>query len=286
MSLQKQLDALSATIASFHEPPAISDGEWQAFVDNAVVALTTGGESSRFASVLGGKQVQKSVFELPNGDTMIEMTIRMYRDAGFKKFVALVFHNAHTTEDRLGDGSALGVEITYSHDPEMPVGRGGAIRHAIENGSIPMSANLIVANPSDMFVDFPDSFPHFIATAHLEGVKKGMLATAVVALGQASAWNGFMVDDNRVVDMMTFPFIPVPAHAGVTLFSPDVLPRFKELFSLTEKSDFEPVLFSLLSQEKKLWSAGLLEGRWIQVKDVKGYNQLLEYLALDAPPTT
>jgi NDP-sugar pyrophosphorylase family protein len=88
------------------------------------VALMAGGESSRYAAVLNGKKIQKNAHELPNGDTMIEMAIRTYRDVGIKKFVALVFHNAHTVEDRLGDGSKLGVEITYSHDPVQPVGKG------------------------------------------------------------------------------------------------------------------------------------------------------------------
>jgi NDP-sugar pyrophosphorylase family protein len=280
MSLQDELDSLGSHIASFHEPPQLPDDEWKNFADNTVVALTAGGESSRFSPVLAGKQVQKSVFELPNGDTMMEMTIRMYRDAGIKKFVALVFHNAHTTEERLGDGSALGVEIKYSYDPEQPVGRGGAIRNALESGVIPENANLIVANPTDMFVDFPGSFPRYIAAAHIEGVKRGMLATPVLALGQNSPWTGMMVTDNVVTDTKMFPFIPVPSHVGVTVFAPEVFTMFNELFSLTEKSDFEPVLFPVLTGKKKLWSAGLTKGRWIQVKDPKGYKELLSQLGL------
>jgi len=43
-----------------------------------------GGESSRYAAVLNGKKVTEC-HELPNGDTMIEMAIRMYRDAGNQK---------------------------------------------------------------------------------------------------------------------------------------------------------------------------------------------------------
>ena len=280
MSLQEELNNLASRIASFHEPLELSDEEWGSFADNTVVALTAGGESSRFSPVLAGKQVQKSVFELPNGDTMMEMTIRMYRDAGIKKFVALVFHNAHTTEERLGDGSALGVEIKYSYDPEQPVGRGGAIRNALENGTIPENANLIVANPTDIFVDFPGSFPRFIAAAHVEGVKRGMLATPVLAQGQNSPWTGMMVADNEVVDTAMFPFIPVPSHVGVTVFAPEAFAKFKELFSLTEKSDFESVLFPVLTNEKKLWSAGFTQGRWIQVKDPKGYKELLSKLGL------
>ncbi len=278
MSLQNELSELASRIASFHEPKPITDEQWQAFVGKAVVALMAGGESTRFSPVLDGQAVQKNAFELPNGDTMIEMAIRMYRDAGIKRFVALVFHNAHTVQERLGDGSALGVEIVYSHDPEHPVGKGGAIRNALDNGSIPFDSYLIVANPDDVVLNYPGSFPRYIAAAHLEGEARGMLATPVLAPGQAYASTGMMVVDNKIVDTDMYPMIPVPAHIGVTVFSPALLPRFQELFDLDKKTDFEQVLFPLLAQEEKLWSVGLLKGEWIAVNDMKAYQRLTELL--------
>ena len=277
--LQLELDNLKDRIASFHEAPEVDEDKWRTFSGNTVVALMAGGESSRYAAVLNGVQIQKNAHELPNGDTMIEMAIRAFRDAGIKKFVALVYHNASTVEDRLGDGSSLGVEIVYSHDPEPPAGKGGAIRNAIENGSIPLGKYLIVANPDDVILDYPGSFVRYIGEAHLEGESKGKLATAVLATGQPYASTGMMVIDNEVVDTQMYPLIPVPAHVGITVFSPNILPRFKELFSLTEKSDFEKVLFPLLAREKKLWSAGLTKGTWIAVNDLKSYNQLTKYLS-------
>jgi NDP-sugar pyrophosphorylase family protein len=278
MSLSDELGVLADHIASFTTPPHVSDEEWQKFADKAVVVLMAGGESTRYAAVLGDLKVHKNAHELPNGDTMIEMAIRTYRDAGIKKFVALVYHNAHSIEDRLGDGSSLGVTITYSHDPEPPAGKGGAIRNALEKGFIPADCYVIVANPDDVILDFPGSYARFIGEAHLAGEQKGMLATAVLACGQPYASTGMMVVDNVVVDTEMYPMIPVPAHVGITVFSPALLPRFYELFSLTEKSDFEKKLFPILASENKLWSAGLLEGIWIAVNDLKSYNQLIDKL--------
>jgi len=278
MDIQSELDEFAKKIAGFHEPPEATAKDWQKFADNTVVALMAGGESSRYAAVLEGKKVNKNAHELPNGDTMIEMAIRMYRDAGINKFVALVFHNAHSIEDRLGDGTGIGVKITYSHDPEKPVGKGGAIRNALDNGSIPENCNLIVANPDDVVLNFPGSFVRYMGNAYLEGVKKGNIATAVLAPGQSYASTGMMVVDNKVVDTQMYPFIPVPAHIGVTIFSPKIFPRFKELFDLNEKSDFEQVLFPLLAKEKKLWSVGLTKGTWVAVNDLKSYKQLVEIL--------
>ncbi len=281
MDLQSELDKFAKKIAGFHEPPEASEKDWDNFAENTVVALMAGGESSRYAAVLEGKKVNKNAHELPNGDTMIEMAIRMYRDAGIKQFVALVFHNAHSIEDRLGDGRGLGVKIKYSHDPEKPVGKGGAIRNALDNGSIPENCNLIVSNPDDVVLNFPGSFVRYIGNAHIEGVKKGNIATAVLAPGQAYASTGMMVVDNKVVDTQMYPFIPVPAHIGVTIFSPKIYRFFRELFSLQEKSDFEQVLFPLLAEQKKLWSVGLTKGVWIAVNDLKSYKQLIDILELD-----
>lgn len=278
MNLHSQLNFLANKISKFNEPAEASEEEWSRFIEKTVVVLMAGGESSRYAAVLNGKKVNKNAHELPNGDTMIEMAIRMYRDAGVKKFVASVFHNAHSIEDKLGDGTGLGVKIIYSHDPEQPVGKGGAVRNALDNGSIPNDCNLIVANPDDVVLNFPGSFVRYIGNAHIEAEKKGMLATAVLAPGQAYAATGMMVVDNKVVDTQMYPFIPVPAHVGITIFSPKIFPKFRELFSLEEKSDFEQVLFPLLAEEKRLWSVGLTKGAWVAVNDLKSYNLLIKLL--------
>lgn len=279
MKLQSELDQLAQKVAAFKEPSPISESDWQNFANKTAVVLMAGGESSRYAAVLGGKRVNKNAHELPNGDTMIEMAIRMYRDAGINKFVALVFHNAHSIEDRLGDGKSLGVEIVYSHDPQKPVGKGGAIRNALDNGSIPENFNLIVANPDDVILNFPGSFPRYVVSAHLEGSKRGMLATPVLAPGEAYHSTGMMVVDNQVVDTQMYPYIPVPAHVGITIFSPKIFPRFRELFSLKEKNDFEQVLFPILANENELWSVGLTKGTWIAVNDLKTYKQLVDVLS-------
>jgi NDP-sugar pyrophosphorylase family protein len=89
-----------------------------------------------------------------------------------------------------------------------------------------------------------------------------------------------MVVDNKVVDTKMYPFIPVPAHVGITLFSPEAYPYFREHFSLTEKSDFENILFPILANEGKLWSAGLTRGVLIAVNDAKSYKQLVGELGL------
>lgn len=80
MSLQTELDNLGNKLANFHDPAAVPDDEWQPFVDNTVVALMAGGESSRFSSVLAGAQANKNAFELPNREQYI-LEIRLFGQA-------------------------------------------------------------------------------------------------------------------------------------------------------------------------------------------------------------
>lgn len=245
------------------------------FASRSVVALAVGGHGSRLGTMTDAQGVNKSAMRLPNGDTMVELTIRMYREAGFRDFVALVAHQAHSIVDVLGDGSGLDVRVTYSHDPGGPAGRGGAIRNALENGAIPRSHSLVVHNPDDVILNYPGSFPHDLVAAHLAGVERGMVASAVMAAGLPATFTGMRVHDGVVEEVMPYPAIPVPAHVGVTVFSPAVYGLFDDLFGGTQRSDFEPVLFPVLVKQRLLYSFFIPAPCWIQVNDPKAWKALV-----------
>lgn len=276
--MKDALQNLKTQICNIHKDQKISDEEFKAFAENTTVALMAGGESSRFRSVPGSENTNKNSYKLPNGDTMIEMTIRMYRDAGIKNFVALVYHKSKTIMDLLGDGSSLGVKITYSHDPEHPVGKGGAVLNALLNGSIPGNHNLIVHNPDDVILGYEGSFPRDIIEGHIAGTNKGSAATVVVVEETPYAYTGMQIINNKVTNIEMYPMIPIPTHIGVTLFSKEVYPYFKELFDLTKKSDFEMILFPKLSQENKLYAVSIPENNWLAVNTLKAYNDLVKKL--------
>ena len=142
--MQESLDHLRSQISNFEDLPEIGQASLDHFIENCTVVFAVGGEGTRLSSLTKSKRINKSSLILPNGDAMIERTVKMYRDSGLKRFVALVYHEASSIVELLGDGSKLGVEITYSYDPGKPVGRGGAILNAMLNGYIPIDDNIIV----------------------------------------------------------------------------------------------------------------------------------------------
>lgn len=260
------------------ETVEISRQEINDFLDNCIVGLPAGGFGERLKGVTGTGNTHKTSLVLPNGETMIERTIRMYAEVGLKRFVAFIFHHASSIIDILGDGGELGVSITYCEDPGKAIGRGGAILNALIKGSIPGDRNLIVHNPDDQILDYRGRFPIDIVRGHLSGRKKNAIATPVVVLSQPYGFTGMKIVNGKVEEIRMYPHIPIPTHIGVTVFSPEVYPYFHKLFDLEEKKDFEGSLFPLLAREGKLWSVKIPRECWLPVNDPKALGRLIEAL--------
>ena len=82
--MKSALEKLKKEVCLLSEPGLISNNDWPQIATKCQVALMSGGESSRFQEVPGADGVNKNSLQLPNGDTMIEMTIRMYLASGIK----------------------------------------------------------------------------------------------------------------------------------------------------------------------------------------------------------
>ncbi len=278
--MKKALKELKKKITNLKKPRPISDDLWDKFVKQTTVVLMSGGESARFLDVTKNVDVNKNAFQLPNGDSMIEMAIRMYREAGFKDFVALVFHGGQSIENRLGDGSSLGVRIRYSYDPEKPVGKGGAIKNALVKGFIPKNHYCIVHNPDDVILGFPGNFPRYISSGHLRGEERGALVTVVVVEETPYAFTGMKISNNIVKQIQMYPQIPIPTHIGVTMLSPGSYQYFDKYFDLDKKTDFESVLFPILAKKNQLAAVSVPANCWIAVNNAKAYKELTKRLEL------
>ena len=268
--MKKSLAILGKSLCSWGEIKNMSLGDWEKITANTTVVLMAGGESSRFREFLGSENIHKNAFELPNGDTMMQMTIRMYRQAGFQKFLALVAHSAQSIIDLLGDS------VEYCFDPEKPSGKGGAIRHAFETGKLSNEDYFIVHNPDDIILGEPD-FPRKIMESH---VGHGGSATIVVCEGTPYTYTGMQIDEGKVTEVEMYPFIPIPTHIGVTVFSPRLKGLFEKTFEYGKKADFEKILLPKLSDEGKLYAVGVPFESWVPVNNLKNYKLLLERLGL------
>ena len=250
---------LSKFLSDLYTPmPAepVSDKELAAFLSSSICILPCGGESKRMA---GLSDKHKTALSLPDGETIISRTIRLYASSGLKKFVLLVGVNAESVIESTKHLEQSGLEIRYCPIPGKPVGRGGAILNAIQQGFISCETNAIIHNADDQIVGYPGNFLADICRAHINHQKAGGWVTAVMTLSTPYAYTGMQVSNGRVINISATPMIPVPTHIGVTVMSPDVYPRFTELFNLTEKKDFEGYLFPFWRRKKDCSLSGSTE---------------------------
>ena len=90
------------------------------------VAILAGGLATRLGDVT--KTIPKALLDI-NGKPFIAYQLELLRVAGVTKVVMCIAHLADQIEAVLGDGSAYGLEVAYSHDQLL--GTGGALRNAL-----------------------------------------------------------------------------------------------------------------------------------------------------------
>ena len=278
--MKEEKKKLKKNVCSGGKTEKLPPQKWAEVCKKTIIVLMSGGESSRFKEVAGAANVHKNAYRLPNGDTMMEMTIRMYRDAGIKNFIALIREQSQSVIEVLGNGEKLGVKVIYCHDPLPPAGRGGVMRHAYEEGKLSNENYLIIHNPDDLIFDFPGSFPRHILEGHVSSEKNGALASYVVCEGTPYTFSGMQIKDGRILETEYCPFIPIPTHIGVTIFSPGLKDLFVNRFNYSEKMDFENTLLPELSKKGKVFAVEIKYRNWYPVNNLKNYKQLLAKLGI------
>src|SRR4051794_6384781 len=84
--VEAALNELRRAVCDTGAQAAINRDDLQRFAAASVVALPVGGEGTRLRSVTDALGIQKNALRLPNGESLIERTIRTYRDDGFQDF--------------------------------------------------------------------------------------------------------------------------------------------------------------------------------------------------------
>ena len=249
------------------------------FLKDATLVMPAGGKGERIAALAEAKHVNKAVLKV-GGMSLIARTLGMYARAGVKRVVVLVFHRARSVEEELGNGSRFGVSIRYSMDPKHPIGKGGAIRLAIERGHIPVDKPMIIHNPDDQVVGIDARFPGLIMGRHRAFERRGCVASAVCVPWTQYAYSAFKVRRGKAVSAVMYPKVFFPTHIGVTVFSAGVAGIFRRLIDLKKKVDFESVVLPRLAARGRLGVATIPTGAWIAVNDLKGYLKLLTALGI------
>lgn len=100
------------------------------------------------------------------GLPLIEHTIMALARAGFSELVVNLAHLGGQIQDRLGDGSRLGVSLVYSHEGEEALETGGGIHHALplmgEGPFLVVNGDLATDYPFERLKDRPEGLAHLV----------------------------------------------------------------------------------------------------------------------------
>ena len=149
--------------------------------DTQVVVLM-GGLGTRLKEYT--KECPKSLVEV-DGRPFFDYSLRLLIHHGFKKFLFLIGYRADMIEEYYGDGSSLGISITYCYDGEELLGTGGAVRRAY---GLLEDDFLLMYGDSFMDIDYEETLYRYF-----EGKSHGMRALMTVLK------NGNRFDKSNVI---------------------------------------------------------------------------------------
>ena len=142
--------------------------EYREAKDMQVVVLM-GGLGTRLKEYT--KECPKPLVEV-EGRPFFDYSLKLLMHHGFKKFLFLIGYRAEMIEEYYGDGSALGISITYCYDGKELLGTGGAVKRAYDHLEDDF---LLMYGDSFMDIDYEETLYRYF-----EGKSRGMRALMTV----------------------------------------------------------------------------------------------------------
>ena len=197
--------------------------------------------------------IPKPLIEI-RGAPLIEHQIGWLKGAGIEDIVINVHHLADQLVDRLGNGSHLGVRITFSREFEL-LNTGGGIVNALTH----LGLKPFVLLNGDVWTNYPfkQLTRHNVTHGHL------VLTPVRNESNQDFALNGEIVqrfEDSNRHDL---------TYSGMAIFHPLIFEQCQvEPFSLTRD-----LVFDLIRQQKI--TGEIFEGDWIDIGSPERLSALL-----------
>ncbi len=133
------------------------------------VVVLMGGLGTRLGEYT--KECPKPLVEV-EGKPFFDYSLKLFIHHGFRKFLFLIGYRAEMIEEYYGDGSKLGISISYCYDGKELLGTGGAVRRAYR---LLEDDFLLVYGDSFMDIDYEETMYRYF-----EGKSRGMRALMTV----------------------------------------------------------------------------------------------------------
>jgi len=220
-------------------------------IDDTDIIIPAGGYGKR----MGIPNTPKPMIKLSNGETLIEHCIQFYKNCGFTNFKILTGYKADVIENYLKDREKkLGVKIEYSRDPEIKyVGRGKAIKNAIENGVINSKRRSILTFSDDFFWDRKLPIIHLIHHSSYRELYD-VSATILTVPGTMYPFGTIKEEHGIVREFEEKPPITIITSTGPCVMEPEVYDIILERVDMDAQHpvELERVVYPYLAKKGKL----------------------------------
>jgi len=238
-------------------------------IEKTQVIILAGGRAKRMGQI----DKPKALLEL-NGTTLIDYTIDLLKNCGFKDFKLLIGYKHDEIEKHLGDGSSHGVKITYSVEPETIKGRAKAMKYALMNKKIDKAKRALVCFPDDVFTD--RKLPIKLLLQHLHGVEeKKALVTVLFVSGTSYPFGVAEMDaDMFVTNFIEKPFIHKYTSTGQYILEPEVFERIEKKIDLNAKEspELEHNILPALAAERRVQGMVISSSVWYSINTTKEHE--------------
>lgn len=220
----------------------------------------------------GGVHFRPLTYEIPSvllpfrGKPLLAHLIAQIKNAGIEEIILCVGYLAEKIKESFGDGSHLGVSLTYSYDGPKPLGTAGAILKTKKLlGKAPflvIHGDILSNIDLEDMINFHDG-EKFLTTLALTTLKDPRKCGVVTVKGASlTEYNEKPSDKNYKSNLI---------HAGIYILEPEAFEYFpKRGFSSMERD-----VFPKLASENKA-AAYLFEGQWFDISYPKNYGQALK----------
>ena len=228
------------------------------------VILLAGGLATRLRPIT--EKIPKALVEVA-GQPFIAHQLRLLQSCGVRFVIILAWYKGEMIREYVGDGSQFGVDVQYAFDGDIPLGTGGAIRHALTLWNGPF---FVLYGDSYLPCDYAD------IQAHFDHHRRSGLMTVYRNRGQWDTSNVEFVDGQilrydkkRRTPQMEF------IDYGLGLFKPKVFASLPE----GQPADLSNVYQDLISHNDLL--AYEVNQRFYEIGSLEGLRELDALLAKD-----
>jgi NDP-sugar pyrophosphorylase family protein len=221
------------------------------------VAILAGGIATRLGTVT--QSTPKAMLKV-SGKPFIFWQLELLREQGVQEVILLVGHLSESIQSAVGDGSQFGLRVSYSHDGQILLGTGGAIKNAL---NLLGGEFFILYGDSYLLCDFGAVYKYFLHT-HSIGLMTVFKNDSEFDKSNVVYEDGRIIQYDKNIDHPKMKFIDY----GLGILRAEAFESFND----TKRFDLSEVYKKLIAEQKM--SAYVVRKRFYEIGSHKGLAEL------------